>query len=108
MLMKRLFLLLLLMSAANGAAAGPQENVAHGKALVEANCAGCHGVGTGDKSRHPDAPEFRTLGERYPIDALEEAFVEGIYTGHPDMPNFTASPEQVEDIIDYIESLQGR
>lgn len=78
----------------------------YGKALVEANCAACHGIGTIDQSQHPEAPPFRTLWERYPIDALEESFVEGIATGHPDMPQFTATPEQIVAIIDYIASLQ--
>lgn len=78
----------------------------HGKALVEVNCARCHAVGKTDKSSHPDAPAFRTLSKRYPITDLEEALAEGISTGHPDMPEWIASPEQVEAIIAYISSLQ--
>lgn len=89
--------------------AAAQENdpvIAYGKALVEANCAACHGIGLTDESHHADAPPFRTLWERYPIDALEESFVEGIATGHPDMPQFTATPQQIAAILDYIASLQ--
>ena len=78
----------------------------YGKALVEANCAACHGIESDDQSKHLEAPPFRTLWERYPVDALEESFVEGIATGHPDMPQFTATPEQIVAIIDYIASLQ--
>ena len=77
-----------------------------GKALVEANCGRCHATGSVDKSSHPDAPAFRTLSQRYPLDALEEAFAEGISTGHPDMPEFVATPGQIAAIIDYIGSLQ--
>lgn len=55
---------------------------------------------------HPAAPAFRTLRERYPIDALEEAFAEGIYVGHPDMPEFVADPDQIAAIVAYIESIQ--
>jgi len=78
----------------------------YGKTLVEANCAGCHGVGPADKSSHPDAPPFRTLSKRYPLDALEEAFAEGISTGHPDMPEFIATPEQIAAaIVAYIGSF---
>jgi hypothetical protein len=62
--------------------------------------------GPGDESRHAEAPPFRTLWERYPIDALEESFAVGIATGHPDMPEFTATPEQLAAILDYIASLQ--
>lgn len=81
------------------------SDVSHGKALVDANCARCHGVGSSDKSSHPDAPPFRILPKRYPLDALEEAFAEGISTGHPDMPEFIATPEQIAAIISYIGSL---
>lgn len=76
-----------------------------GKALVEGNCARCHAVGERDQSLHPDAPPLRTLSQRYPIDALEEAFAEGISTGHPDMPEFVATPEEIEAIITYLGSL---
>lgn len=82
------------------------QDIEHGKALVEINCARCHGVGTDDVSSHSEAPEFRILGQRYPVDALEEAFAEGIVTGHPDMPEFQATPRQIEDIIAYMASIQ--
>lgn len=80
--------------------------VERGKALVEANCARCHAMAADAESPHADAPAFGTLSRRYPLDALEEAFVEGISTGHPDMPEFTATPDQVAAIIAYIDSLQ--
>lgn len=99
-------ILVLLGLAAPAMAADDAESIAHGKALVEANCARCHGVGADDASAHPEAPPFRALSERYPLDALEEAFVEGITTGHPDMPEFVAMPEQVADILAYIDTLQ--
>jgi cytochrome c len=84
------------------------SNVADGEGLVEANCSPCHAVGPADASPHPDAPAFRTLSERYQIDSLEEALAEGISTGHPDMPEFVASPDQIGAIIAYIESLQSK
>ncbi len=83
-------------------------DVAHGKALVETNCARCHATGRTGESPNPKAPAFRTLSERYPIDALEEAFAEGIVTGHPGMPEFEATPGQVADIIAYLASIQPR
>ena len=82
--------------------------VAQGKALVEANCARCHAIGATDTSNHPDAPAFRTLSQRYPIDQLAEALAEGISTGHPDMPEFVASPQQIDAILAYIGSLQSK
>ena len=79
--------------------------VARGQVLVEANCARCHGITSSDKSKHPDAPTFRNLSKRYPLNALEEALAEGISTGHPDMPEFIATPEQIQAILAYIGSL---
>ena len=99
------FMLAVFMLAASPAAAQDASDVVRGKELVEANCARCHGVGRADASPHPEAPAFRTLSDRYPLDALEEAFAEGISTGHPDMPEFVATPDQTAAIIAYIGSL---
>jgi mono/diheme cytochrome c family protein len=100
---------LLLVTAAfagKPAAAATAGDIAHGEALVKLNCSQCHAVGRDDYSAHPDAPEFRKLSERYPIDDLAEALAEGIVTGHPDMPEFQATPEQISDIISYLKSIQ--
>lgn len=81
------------------------EMILRGRALVVENCSGCHAIGRADESSHPQAPPFRSLSEFYPIDALEEAFVESIDTGHPGMPVFLASPQQIADILEYIYSV---
>ncbi len=82
------------------------QPLAHGKRLAEMNCARCHAVGSKDKSSHREAPPFRKLLKRYPIDALQEAFATGIETGHPDMPVFKMSQTQTADVLAYIEGLQ--
>lgn len=82
-----------------------RADAGYGEALVRANCARCHAVAADDGSTHPEAPPFRDLHLRYPLEALEEAFAEGISTGHPDMPQFVATPEQIAAIIDYIAGL---
>ncbi len=43
----------------------------------------CHAIGRSGDSPNKDAPAFRTLGQRYPVDSLEEALGEGILSGHP-------------------------
>lgn len=103
--MKSAFIVVCTVLLASPAIAG-ETGIARGRVLVETNCARCHAVGQTGESTHPEAPPFRTLSQRYPIDALEEAFAEGIFTGHPDMPDFQAEPEQIADIIAYIESIQ--
>ena len=77
-----------------------------GRALAEINCAMCHAIGVEDESAHDEAPAFRALLRRYPVDALEEAFAHSIVTGHPDMPEFEGTPEQIGALIGYIESIQ--
>lgn len=74
------------------AQATPEEasGIDHGRALVVENCSGCHAVGPDGSSPHPRAPAFRQLGDRFPIDALEETFIDSIDTGHPGMPVFDA------------------
>jgi hypothetical protein len=51
---------------------------------------------------------LRTLSQRYPVDQLEEAFAEGVLTGHPAMPEFRFSPTEVDALLAYIQSIQER
>lgn len=94
------------LASASSAEAQDEQNIAAGKALVEASCAQCHAVGRTGDSPHREAPPFRELGQRYPIQDLEEALAEGIVTGHPEMPEFIATPEQIGSIIAYMDSIQ--
>jgi mono/diheme cytochrome c family protein len=82
------------------------QPVAHGQRLVQENCATCHAIGVDDTSPHKEAPPFRILSQFYPIEALEEAFAEGIESGHPDMPVFEAELIDLQDMLAYIESIQ--
>jgi cytochrome c len=96
---------LLLLALAPAAAA---QDAKHGEALLARDCGGCHAVGkTGDSPRK-EAPAFRTLGQRYPVESLEEALGEGIMSGHPDMPEFKFDADDVGAIIAYLKSIQQR
>ena len=77
-----------------------------GQAMAEAYCSQCHAVGREDRSLHEDAPPFRTLSERFPIRDLEEALAEGIVVGHPDMPVFVFQPNEIDALLDYLETIQ--
>jgi mono/diheme cytochrome c family protein len=81
---------------------------AEGRQIAETRCATCHAIGEGGASRMPEAPPFRTLSERYPVTALEEAFAEGILVGHPAMPEFRFEPHEIDAIIAYLQSVQTR
>lgn len=77
-----------------------------GAALVDVYCGVCHATGAEGDSPHEMAPPFRTLHERYDVGDLEEALVEGLVSGHPDMPEFEFQPEQAAAIVEYLRSLE--
>ena len=77
-----------------------------GLTFVRANCAQCHSVDRVSASPLSIAPPFRTIHRKYPVEALEEAFAEGIVTGHPSMPEFRLDPGQISDVITYLKSLE--
>jgi mono/diheme cytochrome c family protein len=79
-----------------------------GESLLSKNCSMCHAIGRSGGSPHRQAPPFRTLSKRYPIDSLSEALGEGLFTGHPDMPEFVFSPRDVGAILAYLHSIQER
>jgi cytochrome c len=84
------------------------EDLKRGEALLARDCASCHAVGRSGESSDKLASPFRTLGQRYPIESLEEALGEGILSGHPDMPEFKFDAGDVGAIIAYLKSIQRR
>jgi cytochrome c len=104
--MKLLIFGLSMVFAASAAHAQNSEVLKRGEALLAKECSRCHGTGRTDASRHPQAPPFRTLSKRYPIESLEEALAEGIISGHPDMPEFKFEADDVGAIIAYLKSIQ--
>lgn len=77
-----------------------------GLEIVSAGCSRCHAIGPTGDSPLRQAPPFRTLHTRYPVESLEESLAEGTISGHPATPEFQFSPEQVADIIAYLKSLE--
>lgn len=85
-------------------AASPAEQ--RGKTFALNNCARCHSIDRVTQSPLKIAPPFRTLHLRYPIETLGEALAEGISTGHPTMPQFQLDPDQINDLLSYLKSLE--
>lgn len=80
--------------------------VERGRRLTVETCASCHATeGTGP-SPMADATPFREIVLRYPLDQLEEAFGEGLVTGHPAMPEFVFRASEIDDLIAYMETLK--
>ena len=88
------------------AAAETRGSATVGQRIAETNCAQCHAIGKTGDSPLAIAPPFRTLHTRYPVDSLAEALAEGITTGHPTMPEFTLEPDQIENFIAYLKTLE--
>ncbi|GGK31221.1 c-type cytochrome [Salinarimonas ramus] len=86
-----------------------EGDIERGERILAQNCAACHAIGATGDSPNPASPPFRTLSENYPVEALEEALGEGILVAHEgvqQMPQFAFSPEDVGDIIAYLQSVQ--
>lgn len=77
-----------------------------GETIALTNCARCHAVGRYGESPLKAAPPFRKLHERYPVTDLAEALAEGITTGHPAMPEFRLDPDEADNLIAYLQSLE--
>ena len=93
----------LVLNSVSGAQA---QAVQRGAEFARANCARCHSIGRSGPSPFSPAPPFRTLHEKYPVETLEEALGEGIFTGHPDMPEFQLEPGEIGDLIAFLKSLE--
>lgn len=99
-------LLLVLGFAINGSDLARSADVEAGRRIAEQYCARCHAIGREGESSHAEAPPFRSFGENWPVESLEEALAEGIVVGHPDMPEFTFEPEEISDLLAYLATLQ--
>jgi mono/diheme cytochrome c family protein len=89
-----------------GAAEAATPSQQRGRSFAIANCARCHSISKVGPSPLSVAPPFRELHKRYPVETLAEAFAEGIYTGHPTMPAFQLEPDQINDLLSYLKTLE--
>ena len=95
-------------SSCGSAARADDGDAAKGLAILQEHCARCHALGTTGNSPHPQAPPFRDVVKRYPVEDLEESLAEGIVSGHPDMPEFTFEPKEINSILAYLNSLKAQ
>lgn len=95
---------LLLLLAAAAQAASP--DVQRGVQFARLHCAKCHAIDKVSPSPLAAAPPLRDLHKRYPVETLEESLGEGIVTGHPSMPQFQLEPDQINDFIAFLKSLE--
>ena len=77
-----------------------------GFTLAKEYCARCHAIEKFGASPLAIAPPFRDLHLRYKVEDLAELLGEGIRTGHPTMPEFRFDPDQIENFIAYLKTLE--
>jgi mono/diheme cytochrome c family protein len=69
-----------------------------GNAIFQMNCSGCHGFEANGKV----GPSLRSVGSR----KSQQALIEQVISGKtPPMPQFQPSPQEMADLLSYLESL---
>jgi mono/diheme cytochrome c family protein len=86
--------------------ASAQDPVRHGRALLRANCGGCHSVGRTGPSLHRAAPPLRRLGRSFDLDDLPRLLARGISAGHPDMPEVKFGGDDARAVVAYLRTIQ--
>ena len=99
-------IVLLSLTAASHALAQDSADLERGHSLLATHCSRCHAIDRIGTSPHREAPPFRILGQKYPVDWLAEALGEGLSTGHPDMPEFVFKSSDINAILTYLQSIQ--
>jgi mono/diheme cytochrome c family protein len=77
-----------------------------GQTFVRVHCAQCHSIDKVSESPLKVAPPFRDLHLRFPIEDLRRPLSEGIIAKHPTMPQFRLEPDQVSDVLAFLQSLE--
>ncbi|MFP4539072.1 MAG: c-type cytochrome [Dichotomicrobium sp.] len=81
------------------------DDVKSGRQIAEQLCQPCHAIGASGESTHGSAPSFGEIASRYSVWTLQEALAEGILVGHEDMPQFKFTPEQIDALLTYMDTL---
>lgn len=106
MFIRKILLTVLAAAVSAPAIAADSESRFRGRRIAEANCAICHAIAQVDESENADAPPFRSLARLRPLAPLRREMAGELFLRHAVMPDFEPTPEQVDDIVDFIESIQ--
>ncbi|NJO33050.1 MAG: cytochrome c [Rhodospirillales bacterium] len=106
--MRRLFICFVVVAGVAPDAVLAEGSAVQGHEMAVRLCSRCHAISGEGPSPVAAAPAFAALGRLYPVDYLAEALAEGIVTGHGPimMPEFVFEPEEIDDLIAYLESVQ--
>jgi mono/diheme cytochrome c family protein len=95
---------ILVTATAAQALAADAESEFRGRRIAEANCAVCHDISLG-QSDNPEAPPFRLLTRTRSLAVLRADMAGDLFTRHPEMPDFEPTPQQLDDIANFIGSI---
>ena len=95
---------ILLCAGESALAQSPAER--RGLRFARLNCAQCHAIEAVGDSPLTIAPPFRTLHLKFPIESLRRRLGEGILTDHPTMPQFRLDPDQLADVMAYLQTFE--
>ena len=91
---------------ASAAEAANEARIEAGRRIAVTACADCHAIGPTGASAKPEAPPFRELGRKYPVESLEEALAEGVVVGHPGMPQVKMNEADIGAFLAWLKSIQ--
>ena len=66
----------------------------------------CHAIDKVSGSPLAIAPPFRTLHLKFPLESLRRRLAEGIVVDHPTMPQFRLDPDQIADVMAYLQTFE--
>ncbi len=96
---------ILVTATAAQALAADAESEFRGRRVAEANCAVCHAISLVGRSDNPEAPPFRLLTRTRSLAELRADMAGNLFTRHPEMPDFEPTPQQLDDITNFIGSI---
>jgi mono/diheme cytochrome c family protein len=93
--------------ASNGQAGRAGDPASRGHQIARQACAACHAVELTGESPRAAAPTFRSREMRHTA-GLDGRVADLTREGHYEMPAIKLRPDQVRDLVAYIESLDSR
>jgi cytochrome c len=79
-----------------------------GHMILEQECSKCHSVERVGESPNPKSTPFRTFVNGYPSEKLAEALTNRTSIAHGDMPEFMFEPEDISEVVTYLETLRTK
>lgn len=96
----------IVVACAGAVASAGEAEVAEGLKIARDACSPCHAIGATGASPKAEAPAFRDLGRKYPVEALEEALAEGVVVGHPGMPEVKMNEREIAAFVAWLKTIQ--